>query len=134
MELKNFDFQVGEHIEAMSKQIQEFKQSFCLKEDIWGVLNENITKNRTAFVPREEFASYRDTNNERINEMIEDVTESNKMMKVIDKEFKEIATNLMHKATKSDLFKVQEEMKNYCAYADLRDLYSKVVPPISKFE
>jgi hypothetical protein len=38
------------------------------------------------------------------------------------------------KADRQEMKKVAEDMMGYCRYADLKDLYSKVVPAINAFD
>jgi hypothetical protein len=85
-------------------------------------------------LPREEFSVYRDTNNEKILGIAEQTDTNSKMSRVFDKEIREIKQNLLHKANKDDFTKMQAELTKYCAYADLKDLYHKVIPTIEKFE
>lgn len=41
---------------------------------------------------------------------------------------------LSKKTDKSETAKIWEQFKNYALYQDLKDLYSKVLPPLSGFE
>lgn len=56
------------------------------------------------------------------------------MGRVFDKEMRDVKQALLHKATKDDIIKVNTELLKFCAYSDLKDLYQKVVPSISRFE
>jgi len=42
--------------------------------------------------------------------------------------------DIAKKADNVELTNVQTALRNCCSYAHLKDLYSKVVPPIAKFE
>ena len=45
-----------------------------------------------------------------------------------------MGSSLARKSDKSEMGKVWEQFKSYALYQDLKDLYGKVIPPLSAFE
>jgi len=42
LDIENMDKIVKEHVKGINEEIQAIRQSSCLKEDIWVILNENL--------------------------------------------------------------------------------------------
>lgn len=90
----------------MIREIERFKRVYCGKEEIHIVLNKHIEENKHSFFPREEFLAYKEKVEGTNTVIMGAVDSSNKMMRTIDKEFKEINQTLHNKPDRSEFKKL----------------------------
>jgi len=73
-----------------------------------------------------------------LDELNETLVELNNRITMMDSEFKdyqvEVGKYLSRKTDKTETERQWQEMKTYALYADLKDLYGKVIPPLAGFD
>lgn len=93
-----------------------------------------MEKSAQSYLPKEEYWNKQKEIDAKVDHAVEEVDACSRMCRNIEKEFKEIKFILNGKADKAELKRFQEESKMFCQYTDLKELYSKVIPSIAKFE
>eukprot|EP00347_Sterkiella_histriomuscorum_P007561 403348445 len=126
-----FKNDVADEFKELDKDLEEL---YFQKGEVERLIEDVKQHTNHTFQTLSNSAEFQEKNEAVIVQIQADINQLDQKQKRTQHELKSVQNTLPKKAENTEIKKVWENFVNYCSYQDLKDLYNKVMPPLSSFE